>query len=98
MDHKIKKQGEQFVLINAEDANERSIIEGDQVRVFNDRGAFEGVAKLTDDVNPGVVVATLGYWRQLTKGTVNIISSAEFVNMGHAPCFSDNLVQVELVA
>ena len=52
----------------------------------------------TDDVNPGVVVATLGYWRQLTKGTVNIISSAEFVNMGHAPSFSDNLVQVELVA
>jgi len=98
MDHKIKKQGEQFVLINAVDANERSIIEGDQVRVFNDRGAFEGVAKLTDDVNPGVVVATLGYWRQLTKGTVNIISSAEFVNMGHAPSFSDNLVQVELVA
>ena len=98
MGHKIKKQGEQFVLINAVDANERSIIEGDQVRVFNDRGAFEGVAKLTDDVNPGVVVATLGYWRQLTKGTVNIISSAEFVNMGHAPSFSDNLVQVELVA
>jgi hypothetical protein len=28
-------------------------------------------------------------------GTVNIISSAEFVNMGHAPSFSDNLVQVE---
>ena len=98
MNNKIKKQGEQFVLINAVDANERRIKEGDQVRVFNDRGAFEGVARLTDDVNPGVVVATLGYWQQLTKGTVNIISSAEFVNMGHAPTFSDNLVQIELVA
>jgi hypothetical protein len=42
------------------------------------------------------VVATLGYWRQLNKGTVNCISSAEFVDMGHAPTFSDNLVQVEL--
>ena len=96
MEHKIKGQGEQFVLINKVDANARGIKDGDPVRVFNDRGGFEGDAMITDDVNPGVVVATLGYWRQLTKGTVNIISSAEFVNMGHAPTFSDNLVQIQL--
>lgn len=94
MDHKIKGQGEQFVLINAHDAKPRGIGEGDTVRVFNDRGSFEGEAQITDDVNAGVIVATLGYWRQLNKGTVNIISSAEFVEMGHAPSFSDNLVQV----
>jgi len=95
MEHKIKGQGEQFVLINAVDADARGIKDGDKVRVFNDRGGFEADARITDDVNPGVVVATLGYWRQLNQGTVNIISSAEFVNMGHAPTFSDNLVQVE---
>jgi len=95
MDHKIKGQGEQFVLINAIDAKSRDIGDGDKVRVFNDRGAFEGDAKITNDVNAGVIVATLGYWRQLNKGTVNSISSAEFVNMGHAPTFSDNLVQLE---
>lgn len=96
MDHKLKGQGEQFVLINAADAEARGIRDGATVRVFNDRGAFSGDARITDDVNPGVVVATLGYWRQLTSGTVNIISSAEFVNMGHAPTFSDNLVEVAL--
>ena len=94
---KIQGQGEQFVLINQADANDRGISQGDKVRVFNDRGAFEGDAKITDDVNPGLVVATLGYWRQLNKGTVNSISSAELVNMGNAPSFSDNLVQVELL-
>lgn len=97
MDQKIKGQGEQFVLINAADANPRGIRDGDMMHVFNDRGGFEGVARVTDDVNPGVIVATLGYWRQLNKGTVNIISSAEFVNMGHAPSFSDNLVQAEAI-
>jgi anaerobic selenocysteine-containing dehydrogenase len=97
MDHKIKGQGEQFVLINGDDAKSRDINDGDKVRVFNDRGAFEGDAKITDDVNAGIIVATLGYWRQLNKGTVNCISSAEFVNMGHAPTFSDNLVQLECV-
>jgi anaerobic selenocysteine-containing dehydrogenase len=95
MDHKIKGQGEQFVLINKKDADSRGIKEGGKVRVFNDRGAFEGDARITDDVNAGIIVATLGYWRQLNTGTVNSISSAEFVDMGHAPTFSDNLVQVE---
>ncbi len=98
MDHKIKAQGEQFVLINAEDAKTRNIKQGDKVRVFNNRGAFAGDAKISADVNAGIIVATLGYWRQLNDGTVNCISSAEFVDMGHAPTFSDNLVQVELVA
>ncbi|UZR30202.1 molybdopterin-containing oxidoreductase family protein [Methylococcus mesophilus] len=94
MEQKIKGQGEQFVLINAVDAEERGIKDGDKVRVFNDRGAFEGDARITADVNAGLVVATLGYWRQLNTGTVNSISSSEFAGMGNAPSFSDNLVQV----
>ena len=94
MTQKLKGQGEQFVLINAIDADARGIAAGDTVRVFNDRGEFEGQAQITADVNPGIIVATLGYWRQLNRGTVNVISSAEFVNMGHAPSFSDNLVEV----
>ena len=95
MAHKIKGQGEPFVLINALDADARNINQGDIVRIFNDRGAFEAEARITTDVNPGLIVATLGYWRQPNKHTVNSISSAEFVNMGNAPTFSDNLVQVE---
>jgi anaerobic selenocysteine-containing dehydrogenase len=97
MDHKIKGQGEQFVLVNTADAESRGIKEGSKVRVFNDRGAFEGDARITDDVSAGLVVATLGYWRQLNNGTVNCISSAEFVDMGHAPTFSDNLVEVSAI-
>lgn len=93
---KIKVQGEQFVMINPADAAMRGIQEGVKVRVFNDRGAFEGDARITKDVNPGIIVATLGYWRQLNNGTVNCISSAEFGDMGHSTTFSDNLVQVEL--
>ena len=96
MDHKIKGQGDQFVMINAVDAAARGIADGDTVHVFNDRGGFQGAARITDDVNTGIIVATLGYWRQLNTGTVNAISSAEFVNMGHAPTFSDNLVEVKL--
>ena len=97
--HKIKGQGEQFVMMSPKDAAARSIREGDPVRVYNDRGDFEGLARVTDDVRDGVIVATLGYWRSLNRsdGSVNSISSAEFCGLGRAPTFSDNLVQVARV-
>ena len=98
IDSKIKSQGEQFVMISATDADARGVQDGDPVKVFNDRGGFEGVARITSDVSAGLVVATLGYWRQLNKGTVNCVSSAELVEMGNAPTFTDNLVQVEAVS
>ncbi len=88
-------QGEQFVLINEIDAYNRNVKNGDMVRVFNERGSFEGNVKITDDVSAGIIVATLGYWRQLNEsGTVNSISTAKLADMGNAPTFSDNLVEV----
>ncbi|MBX9925590.1 MAG: molybdopterin oxidoreductase family protein [Hyphomicrobiaceae bacterium] len=94
--HKIKGQGAQFVMISPADAAKRSIREGDPVRVHNARGDFEGVARVTDDVNPGIVVATLGYWRSLNRsdGSVNSISSDAWSGLGRAPTYSDNLVEV----
>lgn len=92
---KIHGQGEQFVLINAADASARGIEDGDKIRVYNDNGQFLGDAKITDDVNPGIVVATLGYWRTLNPvGTVNSVAPAVFGGMGHCPTFFDNLVDV----
>ena len=94
MEGKQKTQGDQFVLMNKINAEQRNINDGDMVKVFNNRGSYEGVLRLTDDVNPGIIVSTLGYWRQHNEGTVNSISSAEFANMGNAPTFNDNLVEV----
>ena len=93
---KQKGQGEQSILLNKLDAETRDIKDGSVIKVFNDRGSFKGVAKISEDVNAGIVVATLGYWRQLNDGTVNCISFAEFGDMGHSPTYSDNLVNVGL--
>ncbi|MGA0047370.1 MAG: molybdopterin-containing oxidoreductase family protein, partial [Methylophilaceae bacterium] len=82
IENKLKGQGEQFVLINPKDAKDRGISEGQKVKVFNDRGSFEAAAKVSTDVNPGIVVATLGYWRQLNNGVVNSVSSNAFGDMG----------------
>ena len=66
----------------------------DKVIVFYDRGSYEGVAEISEDVNEGIIVSTLGYWRQHNEGTVNSVSSGNLADMGNAPTFSDNLVEV----
>ncbi|GLS46830.1 molybdopterin-containing oxidoreductase family protein [Methylobacterium brachythecii] len=97
--HKIARQGEQSILINPSDASGRQITEGALVRVFNERGTFHGQAQVTDDVPPGVVVASLGYWHSLNRdGAVNVVSSSKYGGMGHSPTFSDNLVEVGLAS
>ncbi|HLC40104.1 MAG TPA: molybdopterin dinucleotide binding domain-containing protein, partial [Methylomirabilota bacterium] len=84
--HKIQGQGEQFVMMSAKDAAARGIKEGAKVKVFNDIGQFLAKAQITDDVNPGIVVATLGYWRTLNPvGTVNSVAPGKFGGMGQLP-------------
>tara|TARA_B100001173_G_scaffold281379_1_gene265501 strand:- start:543 stop:995 length:453 start_codon:yes stop_codon:yes gene_type:complete len=95
MEQKVKSQGAQSLLINEVDAAVRKINEGDKVKVFNKRGSYLALAALTEDIPAGVVLTTLGYWDQLNKGVANHTSSQEFSDIGHAPSYSDNLVEVK---
>lgn len=47
-------------MISAADAVLRGFKDGAWIRVFNDRGAFEAQALVSDDANAGLVVAALG--------------------------------------
>jgi anaerobic selenocysteine-containing dehydrogenase len=88
--------GEQLVMINPADAGERGISDGGEVRIFNDRGDFHAVARVTEDARPGVVVAPMGYWAKGSRNgyTVNAINPPAFADYGSAPTFSDTLVEV----
>jgi anaerobic selenocysteine-containing dehydrogenase len=88
--------GEQVVLVSPQDARSRNIGEGSAVRVFNDHGSFEAIAKVSEDVMPGVVVAPLGYWRSLSRAgaTVNAVNTSAYADLGRAPTFSDTLAEL----
>ena len=88
--------GEQTVTIHPADAEARGIAEGSEIRVFNDRGDFHALARLSDDTRPGVVVAPMGYWVEGSRNgyTVNAVSPPAFADYGNAPTFSDTLVEV----
>jgi anaerobic selenocysteine-containing dehydrogenase len=90
------RQGEQRVLIHPKDAQAREIESGSIVRVFNDRGSFAGLAELSEDLVPGLVMANVGYWPSLNRSgtSVNSISSDKHCTFGQAGSYSDNLVEV----
>ena len=90
-------QGEQRIMINPADAGLRSIVDGDYVRVFNDRGTFEALAMISEDVGSGLVVTNVGHWPGLNRtGTaVNSTTAPRHANLGQAGVYSDNRVQIE---
>jgi anaerobic selenocysteine-containing dehydrogenase len=91
-----RRQGEQTVVIHPKDAAPRNIKNGDYVRVFNDRGSFEGRAEISNDVFEGLAVANLGYWPSLNRSgsAVNSTTSSAHCNLGGAGCQSDNRVEI----
>ena len=91
---KLKGQGEQFVMIHPADAMDRGLVDGARAKVLNDRGSFEAVARVTTDVDKGIVVTTLGYWREVNNGVVNSVSSHAYADMGRSATSRDCLVEV----
>ena len=61
----------------------------DDIRVID--CSFEAVAKVSEDVMEGVIVAPLGYWRNLSRtgSTANALNPAAYADLGRAPTFSD---------
>jgi biotin/methionine sulfoxide reductase len=57
-----KIKGREAIRIHPEDAKNRGIVEGDIVRVFNDRGATLAGTIISDSIRAGVVVLPTGAW------------------------------------
>jgi anaerobic selenocysteine-containing dehydrogenase len=87
------------VEISAEDAATRRVLDGDQVRVWNDRGECRLVARVSNRVKRGVAVAASTWWNKLSPGgsNVNSTTSQQLSDLGGGATFYDNLVQIAKV-
>ena len=94
-----RRQGEQLIVIHPVDAAARKIENGNYVRVFNDRGAFEARAEVSEDVSAGLMMTNVGHWPGLNRsGTaVNSTTPGRHCNLGQAGTFSDSQVNVAKV-
>jgi anaerobic selenocysteine-containing dehydrogenase len=82
--------------IAAADAAARGVASGDTVRVFNDRGEYRCVARVSERARDGVVHGLGVWWRKFgVAGTnVNELTHQRLTDMGRAPSFYDCLVEV----
>lgn len=92
----IKAEREPFIQLNAEDAKARGITDGESVRVWNDRGSCQLIARVSDRVKPGVAVALAIWWNKLSPGRANVNQtvSQALTDIGAGATFYDNLVEV----
>jgi anaerobic selenocysteine-containing dehydrogenase len=82
--------------INPHDAAQRGIVEGMPVRAFNDRGSCFFVAKISGDVQPGVLQARTMRWNRSSpeQQGVNQLTSERLTDIGGGPTFYSCLVEV----
>ena len=89
-------EGEPSLEMHPDDAAARDIVDGDRVRVFNDRGTLELAVRVTDRARPGVVVALSIWWKKLARDgkNANELTHQRLTDIGRAPAFYDCLVEV----
>ncbi|MFC1980640.1 molybdopterin-dependent oxidoreductase [Chloroflexota bacterium] len=90
----------QTIRINTADAQVRGIADGDEVRVFNDRGEMVISARLTERIMPGVVDIPQGAWytpdeKGVDRGGCANVLTSDKVSPGGAVPFNTCLVQVQ---
>lgn len=92
----LRAAGESRLRIHPEDARSRGIDHGDGLRVFNDLGAIETTAEISDTTIPGVVVMSHGWWPSLVPGgcTANALTSGGLSDLGGGSAMYDTRVEV----
>jgi anaerobic selenocysteine-containing dehydrogenase len=90
-------EGEPHLDIHPADAHARDISDGDQVRIFNDRGSMQARARVTDRAREGLVVGLSIWWKKLAPDgrNANQLTSQALTDLGGSATFYDCLVEVE---
>jgi len=84
--------------ISSADAEPRGIVDGDPVRIFNQRGSVRLRARVDGRVQPGVVAARLD-WAKTAPGfqSINSLTSEKLADLGNSATFYSVLVEVEKI-
>ncbi len=93
------KAGQAELIMHAQDAAARGIVQGQLVRVFNRRGECVLRARVGGEVLPGVTVAEGLWWGPHAPGGkgINHLTSQRLADLGGSSAFHCNLVEVEAV-
>ncbi len=89
------REGKPFCILHPEDATKRRLKDGAEVKLFNDRGTIGLVLKVSDEVQPGVVlVPGQRPSSEALSGTINILCSDRYTDMGEGATYQSTYLDV----
>jgi anaerobic selenocysteine-containing dehydrogenase len=90
-----QREGAPFCVLHPDDAGARNLRDGERVRLVNDRGAIGLVLHVRDEVQPGVVlVPGQRPDEEAVSGTVNMLCSDAFTDMGEGATYQSTWLEV----
>ncbi|MEQ8478235.1 MAG: molybdopterin-dependent oxidoreductase [Fulvivirga sp.] len=96
VDHILEKEGQPYVEIHPKDAAIRNIADGDELKIFNQRGRVFMTASISHKVTRGVVCMPQGYWPSLLKGgsSANALTDHLLTDMGRGGAIQEAKVEI----
>ncbi len=90
-----QREGRPFCILHPDDAGKRGLKDGADVRLFNDRGEIGLVLKVSDEVQPGVVlVPGQRPTSETVAGTINMLCSDRYTDMGEGATYQSTFLDV----
>ena len=90
-----RREGEPYCVLNPSDAGSRGLANGQKVRLFNDRATIGLSLRVSDEVQPGVVlVPGQRPVEEAVDGTVNMLCSDRYTDMGEGATYQSTFLDV----
>ena len=88
------------LLMHPDDASERELTDGEQVRIYNAAGEVRCHVQVATWIRPGTIALPKGLWRKHTANgyTANVFAPDTLSDLGGGACFNDARVNVERIA
>lgn len=90
-----RREGAPCAVLHPEEAARRGLSDGQRVRLFNDRGAVGLVLRVSDEVQPGVVlVPGQRPDSEAIDGTVNMLCDERRTDIGEGACYQSTFLDI----
>ncbi len=89
------REGKPFCILHPDDAAKRGLKDGAEVRLFNGRGAIGLLLRVSDEIQPGVVlVPGQRPIAEAVSGTVNMLCSDRYTDIGEGATYQSTWLDV----
>jgi anaerobic selenocysteine-containing dehydrogenase len=90
-----RREGAPCCILHPEEAHARDLSDGEPVRLFNDRGSVGLVLKLSDEIQPGVVlVPGQRPDGETVSGTINLLCSDRYTDLGEGATYQSTWLEI----